>query len=379
MAPPTTSKKRKLGEDKGTKYYAVRAGKVPGVYMTWLECQKQITGFRGSSHKSFFSEKEALDFVAGKSGSANGEEKFYGVAVGHLPGVYTNWADANEQILGAEKPKFKKFETRKEAEAFVRSGAVAQRKKVEAKRAVKDDDGEEGGEDEEDEDEDDDEDEDEEDEDEEEDEDDDEENEDEEEPVSKKAKTKLSKVIKVYTDGSALGNGRTGAVAGVGVFFGVGDSRNVSEPLEGMPQTNNRAELTGILRALQIAPKDKDMEIVTDSNYSINCVTVWFRGWAAKGWKKSDGKDAENTDLIKAIRELIDERDENGKETKFTWIKGHNDDPGNTAADRLAVAGAQNAQSARRVQLLASRDSKEVLFFTGETEDGSLALVVGYL
>ncbi|KAI9053915.1 hypothetical protein LZ554_002860 [Drepanopeziza brunnea f. sp. 'monogermtubi'] len=325
MAPPTTSKKRKLGEDKGTKYYAVRAGKVPGVYMTWVECQKQITGFRGSSHKSFFSEKEALDFVAGKSGSASGEEKFYGVAVGHLPGVYTNWADANEQILGAEKPKFKKFETRKEAEAFVRSGAVAQRKKVEAKRAVKDEDGEEGGEDEED----------------------DDEEEEEEEPVPKKANTKLSKVIKVYTDGSALGNGRTGAVAGVGVFFGVGDSRNVSEPLEGMPQTNNRAELTGILRALQIAPKDKDLEIVTDSNYSINCVTVWFRGWAAKGWKKSDGKDAENTDLIKAIRELIDERDENGKETKFTWIKGHNDDPGNTAADRLAVAGAQNAQSAR--------------------------------
>lgn len=121
---------------------------------------------------------------------------------------------------------------------------------------------------------------------------------------------------------------------------------NISEPLEGEAQTNNRAELTAILRALQIAPKNKDIEIVTDSNYSINCATVWFRNWAAKGWKTSTGQPAENQDLIKAVRALIDERDGNGNETKFTWIKGHNDDPGNTAADKLAVAGAHDAQTA---------------------------------
>lgn len=80
------------------------------------------------------------------------------------------------------------------------------------------------------------------------------------------------------------------------------------------------------------------MEIVTDSSYSINCSTDWYKNWIKHDWKTSTGKLVENKDLVQAIRKLIDER---GKVlTKFTWIKGHNDDPGNEAADRLAVAGA---------------------------------------
>ena len=47
-----------------------------------------------------------------------------------------------------------------------------------------------------------------------------------------------------------------------------------------------------------------------------------------------------NKDLVVAIRDLIGERDENGAVTNFQWIKGHSADPGNEAADRLAVAGA---------------------------------------
>lgn len=82
------------------------------------------------------------------------------------------------------------------------------------------------------------------------------------------------------------------------------------------------------------------MEIITDSNYSINCVSVWYEGWKKSGWKKSDGGAVENIDLIKAIRVLIEERDGKDVQTAFTWIKGHNSDPGNTAADLLAVAGA---------------------------------------
>ncbi len=117
-------------------------------------------------------------------------------------------------------------------------------------------------------------------------------------------------------------------------------SRNVSEPLEGMPQTNNSAELTGILRALEIAPRDRDLEIITDSNYSINCVTVWYQNWMKNKWKTSTNKDVEEQDLVRGIRELIDERDKLKLDTIFTWIRGHDNDPGNEAADRLAVAGA---------------------------------------
>ena len=97
--------------------------------------------------KSFLTKQEADDFVAGKSKSKPGQEKFYAVAVGHKPGVYTEWPEAQMQINGAEKPKYKKFETRKEAEEFVKSGgkmptkaaAANGTKTTRAKKSEKDD------------------------------------------------------------------------------------------------------------------------------------------------------------------------------------------------------------------------------------------------
>ncbi|KAL6705356.1 hypothetical protein ACN47E_007005 [Coniothyrium glycines] len=147
--------------------------------------------------------------------------------------------------------------------------------------------------------------------------------------------------IVVYTDGSSLGNGRMGAVAGVGVYFGPKDPRNVSEPLRGERQTNQRAELTAVARALDHVPLDREILIVTDSNYSIKCLTEWFPKWEQKGWKNSQGKPVENRDLIEPIIARIRERDMCKAKTKFKWIKGHADDPGNTAADSLAVNGSR--------------------------------------
>lgn len=114
----------------------------------------------------------------------------------------------------------------------------------------------------------------------------------------------------------------------------------MSEALEGTPQTNQRAELTAILRALQIVKRSQDIEIITDSNYSINCSTVWYKGWMKNGWKTTSSGVVVNKDLVVDIRKLIDARDAVGVATDFTWIKGHNNDPGNEAADKLAVAGA---------------------------------------
>jgi ribonuclease HI len=116
--------------------------------------------------------------------------------------------------------------------------------------------------------------------------------------------------------------------------------RNVSEPLLGDAQTNQRAELTAVQRALEIVPKDRNIEIVTDSNYSINCCEVWYKSWQKNGWTTSAGGPVLNKDLVVAIRELIEERDKNGAATNFHWIKGHSADPGNEAADKLAVSGA---------------------------------------
>ncbi len=45
------------------KFYAVRKGRIPGIYKTWGECQKQITGFKGAEFKSFATLEEANSFV----------------------------------------------------------------------------------------------------------------------------------------------------------------------------------------------------------------------------------------------------------------------------------------------------------------------------
>lgn len=304
-------KKRKQPDDAPQKFYGVRAGKKPGVYTTWADCQENTTGFRGASYKSFASHKDAADFVAGKNpaGAKPTGEKFYGVAVGIKPGVYEDWIEASAQIKDVKGPKYKKFATRKEAEEFVNSGGKftkGTRKQEDEKPAKKpkldkkyDDDGK---------------------------------------------KLRMDNPTKVWTDGAARGNGRVGAEAGVGVFWGVDNENNVSEALEGA-QTNQRAELTGILRALEIAPEDGALEIITDSSYSINCCTTWVISWEKNGWKTSTGQEVTNKDLVMKIRKLIAKREAAGVGTIFTWIKGHNDDPGNVAADALAVAGSRKPRT----------------------------------
>lgn len=56
-----------------------------------------------------------------------------------------------------------------------------------------------------------------------------------------------------HTDGACRANGTARAKAGVGAYFGEGDRGNVSEPLDGAVQTNQRAEMTGVLRAMEVA------------------------------------------------------------------------------------------------------------------------------
>lgn len=119
-------------------------------------------------------------------------------------------------------------------------------------------------------------------------------------------------------------------------------SRNVSEPLKGNRQTNQRAELTAITRALDIAPRHRDVTIYTDSKYAIDCVTVWFVKWQRNKWMTADHKPVENKDLIQSILKKIEERTQLNVKTLFEWVKGHNRDPGNEAADRLALNGAKN-------------------------------------
>ncbi|KAK9467129.1 ribonuclease H-like domain-containing protein [Lipomyces arxii] len=144
----------------------------------------------------------------------------------------------------------------------------------------------------------------------------------------------------VYTDGSALGNGRNGARGGVGVYFGENDSRNVSRSLDGDVQTNQRAELSAIRDALKITRNDDHVTVKTDSMYAKNSVTDWSKNWQDNGWKNARGEPVANQDIIKDVLTEIGHRERSGKSTTFEHVAAHNGEPGNEAADRLANQGA---------------------------------------
>ncbi|OMJ07827.1 Ribonuclease H1 [Smittium culicis] len=170
------------------------------------------------------------------------------------------------------------------------------------------------------------------------------------EPVSKISpkltQTNVNEPLIVYTDGSCRGNGKADSRAGIGVFFGDNDIRNVSERLNGK-QTNNRAELSAVIRALEMVIKyDTDTKLAkvprrvvinTDSQYVINCMTKWLFNWAANGWKTSKGSSVQNKDLVEKIHDLILERE---GQVIFKHVIAHSSVHGNEWADTLAARGA---------------------------------------
>lgn len=119
---------------------------------------------------------------------------------------------------------------------------------------------------------------------------------------------------------------------------------NVGQWLGEGKQTNQRAELAAIRRAVDVAPINRDVHIRSDSNYAIQCVTQWFKKWRTNDWKNATGRPVDNRDLIEPILERLDERALARAKTTFEWVKGHANDPGNVAADLLAVQGAEQGR-----------------------------------
>ncbi|KAJ3321582.1 hypothetical protein HDU76_014069 [Blyttiomyces sp. JEL0837] len=144
-------------------------------------------------------------------------------------------------------------------------------------------------------------------------------------------------VLVVYTDGSCLGNGTRCPRAGVGVYFGPGDRRNVSERLPGELQTNNRAEIMAAIRAIEVAPRDIPMRIMTDSAYLRQGLDTWLPNWKKRNWRTADGKVVMNQDLWSWLDQA---RSERPAPVEFKWCKAHSGIFGNEEADRLANEGA---------------------------------------
>ena len=131
------------------------------------------------------------------------------------------------------------------------------------------------------------------------------------------------KSIKIYTDGACSGNPGKG---GYGVVMEYGSKKKeISAAFE--KTTNNRMELTAVIRTLE---KDPHVTIVTDSKYVKDGVEKWIHGWKQRGWKTSTGSTVKNQDLWKHLDTLLK------FDTRWEWVRGHMGDPGNEQADNLA-------------------------------------------
>lgn len=146
----------------------------------------------------------------------------------------------------------------------------------------------------------------------------------------------------MFTDGACSHNGRPGAKAGYAVWFP--DHTDLSESARipsGQPQTNQRAELMAIARAVVILDEkgfhDVDIIVYTDSEYSINCLTKWIPGWVSRNWKTSAGGDVLHRDLIEETSKRLSKF----KSHRFVHVRAHTGETddlskNNDVVDRMA-------------------------------------------
>jgi ribonuclease HI len=144
----------------------------------------------------------------------------------------------------------------------------------------------------------------------------------------------VTDVVRVYTDGACKGNpgpGGWGALLRVGV--------HERELCGGEPATtNNRMELTAVIRALEALKRPSRVEVYTDSQYVRNGITEWLPNWKRRGWKTADRKPVKNVDLWQALEAAAARH-----EVHWHWVRGHAGHAENERADALANRGAASA------------------------------------
>jgi len=209
---------------------------------------------------------------------------FYAIANGRTNGIFLTWAECNTSVKGYQNALFKKFDTLVEAEKFIESSSTSS--------------------------------------------------------SSSSSSSLLIPFLPdyyVYTDGACSNNGKINALAGIGIFFGVDDVRNVSRKIDGK-QTNNAAELSAIIQTYSIIENDirsgKKIAIVSDSEYAIKCCSTY----GEKCYRKKWAVDIPNKELVKMAYELYGNSQHS---VRFIHIRAHTDNTdihsvGNDHADKLA-------------------------------------------
>lgn len=138
--------------------------------------------------------------------------------------------------------------------------------------------------------------------------------------------------VEIYADGACKGNPGPG---GWGAWLRYG---NKEKELFGgeLLTTNNRMELTAVIRALEALNRTCRAKVLTDSVYVQKGMTEWLVGWKARNWRTADKKPVKNDDLWRVLDTLAQQH-----HVQWVWVKGHAGNAGNERADLLANKGVE--------------------------------------
>jgi ribonuclease HI len=106
--------------------------------------------------------------------------------------------------------------------------------------------------------------------------------------------------------------------------------------------TNNRMELTAVIRALEAMTRPVKARVHTDSTYVKDGITKWIHGWKRNGWRTASKDPVKNADLWQRLEQATARH-----ELEWHWVKGHAGHPENERADELANRGIDSIRGPR--------------------------------
>lgn len=148
------------------------------------------------------------------------------------------------------------------------------------------------------------------------------------------------KQVTIYTDGACSGN------PGPGGWGAILRYQNIERAISGgeASTTNNRMELTAVLRAFSLLKEPCEVTLCSDSKYVMDGLSKgWAKSWKRNGWRKGDKKPALNPDLWDALLTVTEPH-----LIHYQWIRGHAGHPENERCDAMAVAESQKFRGGAR-------------------------------
>ena len=136
------------------------------------------------------------------------------------------------------------------------------------------------------------------------------------------------KAVSIYTDGACSGNPGPGGWGAILIYNGIEKEISGGEA----DTTNNRMELTAVIRALALLKEPCAVTVTTDSQYISRAINEgWLKKWKAAGFTKKGG--LKNAELWRELDGQLQTHD-----VRFVWVKGHADNEYNNRCDKMAVA-----------------------------------------